>query len=62
VQRGAPEAGEQQKDRYDQQAVNLAFAELRINGHKAGPSISKAIKQSTKLIWVRVVVEAEAQL
>jgi hypothetical protein len=31
--RGAPQANEQKQDRYHQQSVNLALAELRIGSH-----------------------------
>jgi hypothetical protein len=42
VHRRTAQAGEQKKDRYYQQAVNLASAKLRIDGHGAGLSISKS--------------------
>jgi 2-oxoglutarate dehydrogenase complex dehydrogenase (E1) component-like enzyme len=42
MNRGAPEACEQKQDRDYQQAVNLAFAELRIGGHGVALSINES--------------------
>jgi hypothetical protein len=33
MHRGSPQANQQKQDRYHQQPVNLALAELRISGH-----------------------------
>jgi hypothetical protein len=60
VHRGTAQAGEQKKDRYHQQAVNLASAELRIDRHGGVFPSAKAKTQSVNLIRVGVVEETEA--
>jgi hypothetical protein len=53
MHRGAPQADQQKQDRYHQQSVKLALAELRISGHGR-------FFLSTKLIRIKVIEEAKA--
>jgi hypothetical protein len=53
MHRGAPQADQQKQDRYHQQSVNLALAELRIGGHGR-------LLHLAELIRVKVIEKAEA--
>jgi hypothetical protein len=52
MHRGAPQADQQKQDCHHQQSVNLALAELGIGSHGR-------FFPSTKLIWIKVIEEAE---
>jgi hypothetical protein len=53
MHRGTPQAGQQKQDRYHQQSVNLALAELRIGGHGR-------LLHLAEFVRVKVIKEAEA--
>jgi hypothetical protein len=53
MHRGAPQADQQKQDRYHQQSVNLALAELRIGGHGR-------LLHLAEFIRVKVIEKAEA--